>query len=112
MQTEAVTNFIMLINLGLRQYAKYSNILKIPRRLCSVTTTPNENTDNSSDPKTGGFAKAYEKQSQILKQEDSQDLTFPALLRNSKLIDVSSKLSFAYILPIHSSYLHIFHLYS
>ncbi|KPI94934.1 28S ribosomal protein S28, mitochondrial [Papilio xuthus] len=78
----------MLTNLGFRQCAKYSNILKIPRRLCSVTTTPNENTDHTSELKTGGFAKAYEKQSQIIKQEDNQDFTFPALLRNSKLVDL------------------------
>ncbi|XP_059051183.1 small ribosomal subunit protein bS1m [Achroia grisella] len=38
--------------------------------------------------KTGGFAKAFEKQSHILDSQDKQNHTFASLLRNSKLIDL------------------------
>lgn len=43
--------------------------------------------------KSGGFAKAFEKQSQITDtQEIEQPKTFASLLRHSKLMDVSSTL--------------------
>ncbi|KAM3967484.1 mitochondrial ribosomal protein S28 [Aphomia sociella] len=51
-------------------------------------------TEIDSDPvgkiseKTGSFAKAFEKQSQIFDSQDQQNHTFASLLRNSKLIDL------------------------
>lgn len=38
----------------------------------------------------GGFAKSFEKQTQLLQEEPEIKQTFAALLRNSKLIDVST----------------------
>lgn len=47
--------------------------------------------------KSGGFAKAFDKQSQIREpQENIQSETFATLLRNSKLVEVSNKL----VIPI------------
>ncbi|XP_032528984.2 small ribosomal subunit protein bS1m [Danaus plexippus] len=51
----------------------------------SLTNNPTENIDSS--PK-GGFAKAFDKQAQILQQEPVENQTFASLLRNSKLIDL------------------------
>ncbi|XP_053613737.1 small ribosomal subunit protein bS1m [Plodia interpunctella] len=43
----------------------------------------------SSEPATGGFAKAYDKQSLIVDAQDKdQSYTFASLLRQSKLIDL------------------------
>lgn len=72
-----------------------SNLAITSRMLCSPTTstgTPKEDqisiTDESS--KVSGFAKAFEKQSQILGTQDKEEnYTFASLLRNSKLMDVS-----------------------
>ncbi|XP_068626857.1 small ribosomal subunit protein bS1m [Battus philenor] len=77
----------MMINVGLRHYGRFINIAKT-RTLCSATTSSSENVDIEPTSKTGGFAKAYEKQKNILNQDDKQNLTFSSLLRNSKLVDL------------------------
>lgn len=84
----------MLPNLGLRRYVRYTNILKNTRILYS--TIANDG-DGTSVSKTGGFAKAYEKQTHILNQDRPKE-TFSSLLRNSKLMDVSYQLIIKYLL--------------
>lgn len=59
--------------------------VKISRpRLCFSTepSNPDEN------PKTGGFAKAFEKYTQPEPIEEEKDVEFAKLLRNSKLVDL------------------------
>lgn len=73
---------------------------------CSSTTDANtEGKSTETTPnKTGGFAKAYEKQSRILDtQQNVENQTFETLLRNSKLMDVSSGIARS-ILIISDSY--------
>lgn len=54
----------------------------------TLETTADPGTDLTN--KTGGFAKAYEKQSQIIDiPEKEESYNFASLLRNSKFIDVS-----------------------
>lgn len=71
-----------------RGLIRYS-VLK-PRNFsrCSISLTNNPTENIDSSPK-GGFAKAFDKQAQILQQEPVENQTFASLLRNSKLIDVS-----------------------
>lgn len=61
-------------------------------RYCSTTDSNPEGKSTEPTPsKTGGFARAFEKQSHILDtQENVENQTFATLLRNSKLMDVSS----------------------
>lgn len=51
--------------------------------------TSNEISQNEIVSEKRGFAKSFEKQSQILQEEPVIHQTFASLLRNSKLIDVS-----------------------
>ncbi|CAH2235558.1 28S ribosomal protein S28, mitochondrial [Pararge aegeria] len=66
------------------------NILLNQRNLCTslklwnIDTTGVENTST----KAGGFAKSYEKQSQLFQEEPEQKQTFASLLRSSKLMDL------------------------
>ncbi|KAJ0182461.1 hypothetical protein K1T71_001830 [Dendrolimus kikuchii] len=62
----------------------------LSRWFANTTETSTERSNlESSGTKTGGFAKAFEKQSQIAEpQENVQNQTFAALLRSSKLIDL------------------------
>ena len=68
-------------------------------RLCSdkVSEVPVENTDNAENTKKiGGFAKAYQKQSNSLAEkpsENEENVTFASLLKHSKFVDVN--------IPIH-----------
>ncbi|OWR47718.1 hypothetical protein KGM_215793 [Danaus plexippus plexippus] len=70
-----------------RGLIRYS-VLK-PRNFsrCSISLTNNSTENIDSSPK-GGFAKAFDKQAQILQQEPVENQTFASLLRNSKLIDL------------------------
>ncbi|XP_028170337.1 28S ribosomal protein S28, mitochondrial [Ostrinia furnacalis] len=76
----------MVARTTLPHYRKPTNL-----RGFSITIDENSNvekTDIDSTPK-GGFAKAFEKQSQLNEIQDSeQNHTFASLLRNSKLIDL------------------------
>lgn len=73
--------------------------------LCGYATDT-ENTKSESDSssvqdsvKAGGFAKAFEKQSQITDtQEAEEPKAFASLLRHSKLMDVSFALPMSIIL--------------
>lgn len=76
------------------RHLRQANVLKRSSRLLS--SIDSKNVDQNPEklhnvPEKGGFAKAFEKQSQI---QDSQEAvtnhTFPSLLRNSKLMDVSN----------------------
>lgn len=60
-------------------------------RFCSITDANSEVKSTDTTPsKIGGFARAFEKQSQIHDtQENVENQTFATLLRNSKLMDVS-----------------------
>lgn len=63
-------------------------------RLFSSTTDINTNIEQINEaivtPIKGGFAKAFDKQTHLAEnQETDQSYTFASLLRNSKLIDVS-----------------------
>ncbi|CAK1602147.1 unnamed protein product [Parnassius mnemosyne] len=78
----------MLSTKGLCRYASISNIFKKSRILYSTNTNSNENDGTTSASKSGGFAKAYEKQSHILNQDYNQNQTFSSLLRKSKLMDL------------------------
>lgn len=62
-------------------------------RFCSTTdANPEGISTESTLNKTGGFARSFEKQSQILDtQENVANQTFATLLRNSKLMDVSDR---------------------
>ncbi|XP_041974770.1 28S ribosomal protein S28, mitochondrial [Aricia agestis] len=51
-----------------------------------LTTTENAETPSTST--LGGFAKSFEKQTQMLQSKDDENLTFAALLRNSKFVDL------------------------
>lgn len=54
------------------------------------SSTGQEAQVNTDAAKTGGFAKAFEKQSQIVEtKEPEENHTFASLLRRSKLMDVS-----------------------
>ncbi|XP_047985110.1 28S ribosomal protein S28, mitochondrial [Leguminivora glycinivorella] len=70
----------------------HSNLLTRSSRLFS--TIDSKNVDQNQEkipeiPEKGGFAKAFEKQSQILDtQEPAVNHSFPSLLRNSKLMDL------------------------
>lgn len=63
---------------------------------CNLSTTniltPETLDASTSSGKVSGFAKAYEKQSRILEETSGPAPTFASLLRNSKLIDVSTVL--------------------
>ncbi|XP_028040818.1 28S ribosomal protein S28, mitochondrial [Bombyx mandarina] len=72
-----------------------SNHLIRVLNLCSYSNTPpysdsgNEIDKDISQEKLSGFAKAFEKQSQILENpEQEKSYTFASLLRNSKLMDL------------------------
>uniref|UniRef100_A0A2A4JTN3 Mitochondrial ribosomal protein S28 n=1 Tax=Heliothis virescens TaxID=7102 RepID=A0A2A4JTN3_HELVI len=62
------------------------------RTFCIPPVNKNDKEVSGADPaaiKVSGFAKAFEKQSQILDTEDKeQNFTFASLLRNSKLMDL------------------------
>nr|XP_049692479.1 28S ribosomal protein S28, mitochondrial [Helicoverpa armigera] len=62
------------------------------RKFCIPPENKGEKDISGTDPaaiKVSGFAKAFEKQSQILDTEDKeQNFTFASLLRNSKLMDL------------------------
>lgn len=64
-------------------------------------TTDQENTINQqnivTEDKLGGYAKSFQKFEQSQSQEPETPMTFASLLRNSKLIDVSTTQS---ILPL------------
>lgn len=62
------------------------------RRLCSsADANPEGKSIETTPSKTGGFARAFEKQSEIVDtQENVENQTFATLLRNSKLMNVSS----------------------
>lgn len=62
-------------------------------RFCSTTdANPEGKSTETTTSKIGGFARAFEKQSQILDSlENVENQTFATLLRNSKLMDVSDK---------------------
>lgn len=80
-------------------------------RFCSTTdANPEGKSTDTTSSKTGGFAKAFEKQSHIVDtQENVENEPFATLLRNSKLMDVSGS---TYITKywIKSTMLHI-HIY-
>ncbi|CAG4990066.1 unnamed protein product [Colias eurytheme] len=72
-----------------------SRQLKQTKRLFShnlCTTSRVLNVDNveqnATAGKVGGFAKAFEKQSHILEEDNTPTPTFASLLRNSKLVDL------------------------
>ncbi|XP_013194200.1 small ribosomal subunit protein bS1m [Amyelois transitella] len=61
------------------------------RNYCSSLgpSAPEKTLNTSSSAQTGGFAKAYEKQSHIIDTQDTEEnYTFASLLRQSKLIDL------------------------
>lgn len=72
-----------------------SNIARTSRTFCTPVSTNTGTQDSASmtedaSSKISGFAKAFEKQSQISEVKDiEQNYTFASLLRNSKLMDVS-----------------------
>ncbi|XP_023945309.2 28S ribosomal protein S28, mitochondrial [Bicyclus anynana] len=67
-----------------------SIIFKNQRNLCSSMRLFNTDATGVEDASTkmGGFAKSYDKQSQLFKEEPEQKQTFESLLRNSKLMDL------------------------
>ncbi|KAG6458693.1 LOW QUALITY PROTEIN: 28S ribosomal protein S28, mitochondrial-like [Manduca sexta] len=82
-----------------RNILKYNGILKQLKhgRITSNSryfSNANETTDSVNPPedttnKIGGFAKAFEKQSQIIETPESEEkYTFASLLRNSNLMDL------------------------
>lgn len=84
----------MLNTARLSRQLRRSTIVISSRTFCSPTGTIKEEAGNvttdTAAVKVGGFAKAFDKQSQILDTEDKeQNFTFASLLRNSKLMDVS-----------------------
>ncbi|KAJ8736219.1 hypothetical protein PYW08_006875 [Mythimna loreyi] len=75
-----------------RQMRRASSVIS-SRTFCSPSGTVKEEPGNVSNDasavKVGGFAKAFEKQSQITDTEAKEEnLTFASLLRNSKLMDL------------------------
>ncbi|XP_034839025.1 small ribosomal subunit protein bS1m [Maniola hyperantus] len=76
---------------------KNFNMCKImikQRNLCSSVKLFAVNTTGTEDnfTKVGGFAKSYEKQSQLFQEEPEQNQAFASLLRNSKLMDLGDPL--------------------
>ncbi|VVC93624.1 unnamed protein product [Leptidea sinapis] len=72
---------------------KLSRQVKLSQNICTTSKILNLNysTSNPTEEsnKVGGFAKAFEKQSQIVDQDKFiPSATFASLLRNSKLVDL------------------------
>lgn len=85
----------MFGSLSLRQNLTSCKYLVNPRYFRTTTkyfqNTLNETPQSENTPEKGSFAKSFEKQSQILQEEPVAKQTFASLLRNSKLIDASTK---------------------
>ncbi|CAH2102419.1 unnamed protein product [Euphydryas editha] len=77
----------MFNSISLCRNFKYVNIVFYTRNFSTSSKYFNENSETSSISEKGGFAKSFEKQTQLL-QEPEQKYTFASLLRNSKLIDL------------------------
>ena len=76
---------------NLIRYSVLRNIYKIPKRSLSTINSNQENTTNNVEiVKKSEFAKAFEKHSKILQENETppDSTTFASLLRNSKFIDV------------------------
>lgn len=84
---------IILTTTRLSRQLRRSNCLINSRTFCSPTGITKDEQGNVFDAptvKVSGFAKSFEKQSQIADPQDNeQNHTFASLLRNSKLMDVS-----------------------
>ncbi|KAL0851090.1 hypothetical protein ABMA28_006962 [Loxostege sticticalis] len=74
---------------ALSQTLKPSNLRRGFSTTVDGTSNVQANNNADSEPPKGGFAKAFEKQSQLSEIQDSeQNQTFASLLRKSKLIDL------------------------
>lgn len=71
---------------------KNQSLFRLFSNTIDINTSAEQQTQTKSTSIKGGFAKAFEKQSQLAETQDTeQSYTFASLLRNSKLIDVSYK---------------------
>ncbi|KAI5635606.1 mitochondrial ribosomal protein MRP-S35 domain-containing protein [Phthorimaea operculella] len=74
---------------ALRPVSLRANSLRLYSASEPNNPTTTEKVPETVPDKTGGFAKAYEKQSQILEtNENEPNHTFASLLKNSKLMDL------------------------
>lgn len=86
---------IMLATARITKHLQRSSCIISLRTFSSPTGTTQNNQGTVPDASPAkvsqsGFAKAFEKHSQIAEPQDSeQNYTFASLLRNSKLMDVS-----------------------
>lgn len=79
-------------NIRLSKFITNQRFLSSSIKLFNADTAGVEDAPKAEDEtsKVGGFAKYYEKQSQLFQEEPEQKQTFASLLRNSKLMDVST----------------------
>ncbi|XP_050353528.1 28S ribosomal protein S28, mitochondrial [Nymphalis io] len=79
----------MLNSVSMCKTLKSCNILFYKRNFCISTKLLNINSsDASTTSEKSGFAKSFEKQTQLLQEESVPKHTFASLLRNSKLVDL------------------------